>query len=87
MKVFFTRQVEAGFDAAKVRIGKDMKVLLGYFVSDYKLADFGYGELKICANVTGFERMDAFMMSHEKVQLDKNNLADYKGYSLSEIKG
>ena len=64
-----------------------MKVALGSFVSEYKLADLGEGEFMMCANVTDFEKMGAFMSNPERVQWDKDNGAIYKGYSLSEMEG
>ena len=44
MNVFFTGHVDAGFDAAKPIVEQDIKVGLGSFVSDYKLADPGYND-------------------------------------------
>ena len=50
-----------------------MKVALGSFVSDYKLADLGNGEFIMCANVTAFKKMGAFMSNPESMQWDREN--------------
>ena len=87
MNVFFTGKVAAGFDATKARVEEDMKVALGSFVSDYKLANLGNDEFMMCANVTDFEKMGEFMSNLERMQWDKDHGAVYKGYTLSEMEG
>ena len=54
MNVFFTEQVETGFDAAQARVEEDIKVALGSCFSEYKLATIGDIEFMICDCVTEF---------------------------------
>ena len=85
--VFFTGKVAARYDATKARVEENMKVALGSFASDYKLANLGNGEFMVCASVTNFEKKGGFMSNPERMQWDKYNGADYKGYTLSEMEG
>ena len=87
VNVFFTGKVAAGFDATKARVEEDMKVALGLFVSDYKLANLGNDEFMMSANVNDFEKMGEFISNPERMQWDKDNGAVYKGYTLSEMQG
>ena len=87
MNVFFTGTVQGSFEVVKARVKEDMKVALGSFVSEYKLADLGDGEFMMCANVTDFEKMGAFMSNPERMQWDTDNGAVYKSYTLSEMDG
>ena len=45
------------------------------------------GEFMMCANVTDFEKMGAFMSNPERMQWDTDNGAVYKSYTLSEMDG
>ena len=41
MNVFFHGTIEAGFDAIKAKIEKDMAGPMGQWISEYRLADLG----------------------------------------------
>ena len=60
-----------------------MKVALGFFVSEYKLANLCRGELMMCASVTDLVKMGVFRSNFEKMHWDKANRGFYKGYSSS----
>ena len=87
MNIFFKGHVAAGFDVMKTKVDEDMAGEAAGFVSGYNLADLGDGNLMMCANVTDFEKMGAFMNTPERLQWEKDVGATYKTYTLEEIQG
>ena len=85
MNVFFKGTIEAGFDIMKAQVDADMAGEAVEFCTEYRLADLGGGEVMMCANVTDFEKMGAFMNDPERLQWDKDNGAVYKVHMMNEM--
>ena len=85
MNVFFHGTIEAGFDAIKAKIEKDMAGPMGQWISEYRLADLGNNEVMCAMNCTNMEAMGAFMADPAEMQWDKDNGAVYKAYMMSEM--
>lgn len=87
MNVFFHGTIEAGFEAVKSRIEGQMAGEVGNWVSEWRIADLGNGEVMCVMNVTDMESFGAFMNSPEEAQWDKDNGAVYKAYMMQEMEG
>ena len=87
MNVFFHGTIKAGFDALKAKIEKDMAGPMSTWISDYRLAELGGGEVMCAMNCTNMEEMGKSMSSPEETQWDKDNGAAYKTYFMEEMKG
>ena len=60
---------------------------VGNWVSEWRIADLGNGEVMCVMNVTDMESFGAFMSSPEEAQWDKDNGAVYKAYMMQEMEG
>ena len=68
MNVFFHGTIEAGFDAVKAKIKKDMAGPIGAWISEYRMADLGGNELMCAMNCTNMKEMGKFMSSPEEME-------------------
>lgn len=87
MNVFFHGTIEAGFDVIKAKFEKDMAGPMAAFVTDYRIADLGDGEVMCALNCTNMEEMGKFMSNPDEVQWDKDHGAVYKAYMMEEMTG
>ena len=87
MNGFFHGTIEAGFDVLKTEIEKDMAGPMGAWISEYRMADLGGGEVMCAMNCINMEEMGKFMSSPEEMQRDKDNDAVYKAYFMEEMQG
>ncbi len=87
MNVFFHGTIEAGFEVLKSKIEKDMAGPMSVWISEYRLADLGGGEVMCAMNCTNMEEMGKFTSSPEETQWDKDNGAVYKAYFMEEMQG
>ena len=85
MNIFFHGTIEAGFNAIKGKLAKDMAGPMGQWITEYRIADLGNNEVMCAMNCTDMEALGAFMSDHEKIQCDKDNGAVYKAYMMSEM--
>ena len=87
MNVFSHGKIEVGFDVLKAKFEKNMAGPMSAWISEYRPADLGGGEVMCAMNCTNTEEMGKFMSSPEEMQWDKDNGANYKGYFMEEMQG
>ena len=85
MNIFFHGTIEAGFDAIKGKLEKDMAGPMGQWITEYRIADLGNNEVMCAMNCTDMEALGAFMSDPAEMQWDKDNGAVYKAYMMSEM--
>ena len=78
MNIFFHGTIEAGFNAIKGKLEKDMAGPMGQWITEYRLADLGNNEVMCAMNCTDMEALGAFMSDPAEMQWDKDNGAVYK---------
>jgi|TARA_A200000113_G_scaffold147323_1_gene132600 hypothetical protein len=85
MNIFFHGTIEAGFNAIKGKLAKDMAGPMGQWITEYRIADLGNNEVMCAMNCTDMEALGAFMSDPAEIQWDKDNGAVYKAYMMSEM--
>ena len=85
MNIFFHGTIEAGFNAIKGKLEKDMAGPMGQWITEYRIADLGNNEVMCAMNCTDMEALGAFMSDPAEMQWDKDNGAVYKAYIMSEM--
>ena len=85
MNIFFHGTIEAGFNAIKGKLAKDMAGPMGQWITEYRIADLGNNEVMCAMNCTDMEALGAFMSDPAEIQWDKDNGAVYKAYKMSEM--